>query len=120
MSSSQVAARLGITRQGVADQERREVDGTITLAALRKAATAMDCDLYYAIVPRRPADELLRERARRIAAEQLGRIAHSMRLEDQDVPGGEFQQQIEDLAEQILREMPRSIWDEPTNDRRSG
>ncbi|MDH5197747.1 MAG: mobile mystery protein A [Gemmatimonadota bacterium] len=113
MSARQVASRLGITRQGVADQERREVDGTITLAALRKAARALDCDLYYAIVPRRPTGEILRERARRVAATQLRRIAHSMNLEEQHVPGSEFQLQVEDLADQILREMPRSIWDEP-------
>jgi predicted DNA-binding mobile mystery protein A len=113
MSTSQVAARLRISRQGVADQERREVDGAITLAALRKAAHALDCDLYYAIVPRRPPDEILRERARSIAAAQLRRIAHSMSLEEQQVPGNEFQQQVEDLADQILRETPRVIWDEP-------
>ena len=113
MSTRQLAARLGMTRQGVADQERREVDGTITLAALRKAAGGLDCDLYYAIVPRRPTGEILRERARRIAAARLHRIAHSMNLEEQHVPGNEFQQQVEDLADQILRDMPRSIWDEP-------
>lgn len=113
MSTSQFAARLGMTRQGVADQERREVDGTITLAALRRAAMALDCDLYYAIVPRRPTGEILRERARRIAAAQLRRIAHSMNLEEQHVPGNEFQQQVEDVADQILGDMPGSLWDEP-------
>jgi hypothetical protein len=35
-----------------------------------------------------------------------------MSLEEQDVPGDEFRQQVEDLADQILREFPRSIWDE--------
>jgi len=112
MSTSQVATRLRITRQGVADQERREAKGTITLAALRKAAGALDCELYYAVVPRRPTGGLLRERARQVATRQLGRIAHSMSLEEQDVPGDEFRQQVEDLADQILREFPRSIWDE--------
>lgn len=120
MSASQVATRLGVTRQSVADQERREVNGTITLAALRKAARALNSDLYYAIVPRRPIDEILRERARQVAAAQLGRIAHSMSLEEQAVPGSEFQQQLEDLADQILREMPRSVWDELEGDVRSG
>jgi predicted DNA-binding mobile mystery protein A len=113
MSTTQLAAMLGITRQGVADQERRELDGTITLAALGRAASAMGCDLYYAIIPRRPTAELLRERARLIAARKLGRIAHSMRLEAQEVLGNELQQQVEDLADEILMEMPRSLWDEP-------
>jgi predicted DNA-binding mobile mystery protein A len=112
MSTRHVAVRLGVSRQAVSDQERREVGGTITLAALRKAASALNCDLYYAIIPRRPIDEILRERARQVAAAQLGRIAHSMSLEEQAVPGSEFQHQVEDLADQILREMPRSMWDE--------
>lgn len=112
MSTRHVATRLGITRQGVTDQERREVEGTITLAALRKAANAMDCDLHYAVVPRRPTGEILRDRARGIALQRLGRIAHSMRLEDQAVPDDEFDQQVEDLIDQVLRDFPRNLWDE--------
>lgn len=112
MSTSQLAVRQGITRQAVADQERRETEGTITLASLRKAADAMECDVQYAVVPRRPLAEILRQRAQKVAAQHLSRIAHSMQLEEQSVPEDEFQQQVEDLADQILRELPRNLWDE--------
>jgi predicted DNA-binding mobile mystery protein A len=112
MSARQLAARLTVTRQAVADLERREVEGTVTLAALRKAADALACDLIYAVVPRRPVSEMLRGRARAIAAERLRGVAHSMHLEDQPVPKEEFDRQVEDLADQIMREFPRDFWAE--------
>lgn len=114
MSTTQLAARLGMTRQGVTDLEGREADGTVTLAALRKAADALGCDLYHAVVPRRPMNDMMRERAREVATRNLARIAHSMRLEDQAVPDEEQRRQVEDLADQLLRDLPRHFWDEPT------
>jgi len=114
MSASQLAARLQVTRQAVADQERREVDGTITLAAMRKAAGAMGCDLYYAVVPRQPISDMLRARAREVAARRLRGVAHSMSLEEQTVPDQESERQVEDLADQIVRDLPRDLWTEPT------
>ncbi|MEX0690640.1 MAG: mobile mystery protein A [Gemmatimonadales bacterium] len=110
MSASQFAFRLGVTRQAVADQERREVDGTTTLASLRKAADAMECDVFYAIVPRRPLGEMVRLRAREVAEHRLRGIAHSMGLEEQSVPHQEFERQVDDLADQIVRELPRDLW----------
>lgn len=112
MSTSQLASRLSITRQAIADLERREVDGTVTLAALRKAAEAMECDLLYAVVPRQPVREMIRARARALATERLKRVAHSMHLEDQSVPQAEFDRQVEDLADQIIEEFPRDLWTE--------
>ena len=114
MSANQLATRLQVTRQAVADQERREVDGTITLAAIRKAARAMGCDLYYAVVPRRPISDMVRSQARHVAERRLGDIAHSMSLEGQTVPDEEFERQVDDLADQIVRDLPRDLWAEPT------
>lgn len=112
MSTSQLASRLGVTRQAVLDLERREVEANVTLATLKKAADAMECDLLYAVVPRRPIREMLWTRARAIAAHRLRRIAHSMDLEEQSVPPQEFDHQVEDLAAQIMRDFPRELWSE--------
>ncbi len=114
MSANQLASRLHVTRQAIADQERREVDGTITLAAIRKAARAMGCDLYYAVVPRRTISEMVRTQARHVAEQRLRRIAHSMSLEEQTVPDEEFERQVDDLADHIARDLPRDLWAEPT------
>jgi predicted DNA-binding mobile mystery protein A len=113
MSAGQLAVRLGVTRQAVADLERRETDGTVTLAVLTKAADALDCDVVYAVVPRKPLYEILRDRARAIATNRLKGVAHSMNLEDQSVPEEEMLQQVEDLADQIIQEFPRDLWTEP-------
>jgi len=112
MSTSQLGARLGVTRQAVADLEHREAEGTVTLAALRKAAAAVECTLVYAVVPRRPMTDILRDRARDVAAKRLRRVAHSMRLEDQIVSDQETERQVEDLADDILRESPRDFWND--------
>jgi predicted DNA-binding mobile mystery protein A len=112
ISTSQLASRLGVTRQAVMDLERRERESTVTFAALRRAADAMDCDLLYAVVPRTPLRQMLWSRARAIAAKRLGKVAHSMQLEEQAVPSEEHDQQVEDLAAQIMRESPRELWSE--------
>ena len=112
MRTSQLAARLGVTKQAVADLERREAEGSVTLSALRKAANAMECDLLYAIVPRRPVKDILWSRARAVAAKRLERIAHSMHLEEQTVPSEEYDQQVEDLTAELMRSFPRELWGE--------
>ncbi len=112
MTTRQLAKRLGITGQGVVDLERRERGGNVTLAKLAQAANAMECDLVYAVVPRVPLAEMLRNRARAIAAERLGRVAHSMKLEEQSVASEEHDRQVDDLAADILRDSPKQLWDE--------
>lgn len=51
-SQVEVAERIGIKRQAYANFETGEVRSTISLASLRRAADAMDCDLIYALVPK--------------------------------------------------------------------
>lgn len=112
MSAAQLGRRLGVARQTLAALERGEVRRTITLATLERVADALDADLVYALVPRRPLAETRRLQARRKAEHVLGRVGHSMRLEAQEVPPPEHQYQIAELEERLVREWPRSLWDE--------
>lgn len=112
MSASQLASRIGVTRQAVLDLERRERTGGATLMALEKTAEAMDCVLLYAIVPRESLKDTLWKRATLLAARRLGGVAHSMRLEEQDVPDHEHSSQITDLAGQILQGSRRDLWND--------
>ena len=111
MSTSQLAARLGITRQAVSDLEQREASGTVTLEALKTAAAALDCDVVYAVVPRKTLTTMVQDQARRRAAYTLGRVAHTMSLEAQQVAFDEQDRQIEDAAAELVRTLPRSLWD---------
>lgn len=84
MTSAQLGKRLGMSPQGALDLERREASGTITVASLRKAAAALNCDLVVALVPRTSLEETVREQARTRAADERNRVVHTMRLEAQD------------------------------------
>ena len=112
MSSAQLADRLGMTRQGVSDLEEREREDTATLSALRKAAEAMNCDLVYAIVPRSELPDVLRNQARRKAIDEIERIAHTMRLENQETGSEEVERLIEERTNQLLGGSRRALWGE--------
>ena len=112
MTASQLARRMGVSKQTVAALERGEARRSATLASLARAADALDADLVYAIVPRGPLAEMRSRQARKKAERALGRVGHSMRLEAQDVPAAEHEYQVADLAERYVRESPRSLWNE--------
>jgi len=113
ITASQLAARLGITRQAIDDLETREQDGTATLATLRKAANAIDCDLVYALVPRTSVAELVQTQANRKATDEIMRVAHTMRLEDQGTASSEVSRLIEERADQLMRGSRRALWSAP-------
>lgn len=111
MSSKQLAARLGVSPPRITALEKSEVDETVTLASLRRAAEALDCALVYSFVPKGSFEEVLQTRARRIAAEIIGKVDHTMRLEAQNLQSEKLNEEIENLAAQILREQHKIIWD---------
>lgn len=112
MSTADLAARLHVLPQTVAALERGEVADTASLGTLRKAAAALDCDLVYALVPRRPLDQMVRDRARQVAEQRIEPVAHSMALESQAVNRDEVDRQIEDLARKLADRPPRGFWRE--------
>ncbi|HEY2354005.1 MAG TPA: mobile mystery protein A [Gaiellaceae bacterium] len=108
MSREDLARRLGVTRQAVLQTEQAESTGAITLSKLREIAAALECDVYYSLVPRRPLDDVVNDRARRLAEERLGRIEHTMRLEDQLSERSDRDLLIDDLAREIADS--RALW----------
>jgi predicted DNA-binding mobile mystery protein A len=52
LTQGALAARMAVKRQSYAQFEVAEERGSISVASLRRAAEAMDCDLIYYIVPR--------------------------------------------------------------------
>lgn len=111
MSSKQLAARLGVSPPRITALEKSEVEETVTLASLRRAAEALDCALVYSFVPKGSFEEVLQTRARRIAAEIIGKVDHTMLLEAQNLQSDKLNEEIENLAAQILREQHKIIWD---------
>lgn len=110
MTAAQLGKRLGMSRQGVVDLERREAGETITLANLRKAAEALNCDLIVALVPRTSLEDTVREQAQIKATDERKRVVHTMRLEAQDEGVAATLAQRQDLDSWITTRI-RRLWD---------
>lgn len=108
MTAEQLGERMGITQPSVQRLELSEAEGTIQLSSLRRAAEALDCEVVYALVPRKTLRETYEAAARVVARRELGRVSHSMALEDQGV---EDEDEDERLRRFIAEELdPREIW----------
>jgi len=112
MTAQQLADRMPVSQPRVFAIEKAEADGSITLKTLERAAQALDCRLVYALVPRKPLEQLVEERARQIAHRQLQITRHSMSLEAQSVDPSEEHAQLEQLTRQILERAGSELWRE--------
>ena len=110
MSTAALARRLGIKAPSVRKFEQAEADGAITLRSLQKLADALNCDLRYALVPRKPLAEILIDRAREVAKSNVDPVAHTMALEAQGVSEEHRHQQIETWTRRFLAGPRRELW----------
>ena len=107
MTATDVAKRLGVTQPRVTTIEQSEVDGTLQLSTLARAADAMGCRVVYFVVPKEGTlEDAVRGQARRVALERLGRTAQTMRLEDQGVDIDPTA--VEELAAELSER--RDLW----------
>lgn len=111
MTGVQFGRRLGVRPQSVEALEKSEANGSIQLKTLRRAAAALDCTLVYALIPNTSLEGLVHDRARRIAGRDLGRVAHTMKLEAQQTGDADLERRIEAYIRDVLKE--RDIWNEP-------
>lgn len=102
MTSRQLAVRMGQSQSAVTQLEKSEISDGARLDSLRRAAAALDCELVYALVPRRSLDDTVRARARTLARADLGAVNRTMKLEDQGLEAGLLDRRLDDYAEQLL------------------
>ena len=112
MRQQDLAGRLRVSSQAVADLERREADGTVTITKLRDAAHALGAELYYVIVPARPINTTLQIRAEQVARFLVEQVHHSMRMEDQTTAEQEYRERLKEMENHLL-EMPSLLWTLP-------
>jgi predicted DNA-binding mobile mystery protein A len=112
MTTAQLGKRLGVSQPRVVKIEKAEKDGAITLDSLERAAQALDCRLVYALVPRKPLDTLVAERAKIIAKKRLETTGHSMKLEAQGVGVDDESEQLESLMNKIVAQGGSLLWED--------
>ena len=112
MTGEQLAARLNVNKQRVSRIQQDEKLGKVKLETLRNVADAMDCILVYGFVPRDSLEQTVRNQACLVAKKRMARSNQTMRLEKQELSEKEKQKALKDLVEDIMNEMPKSLWDE--------
>jgi len=108
MTTAQLARRLGVKQPSVVAIEQSEAKGTIELATLRRVAEALDCTLIFALVPKKPLEAMVRDRARNFARRRRWPVEHSMLLEDQKVEDKDAEARLDEIVRDIN---PRLFWD---------
>ena len=111
MSYYQLAKRIGVSQPTVVNWEQREAKGTISLQSIKKVADALQCDLVYALVPRKPLGEILEDRATQKAQTIVEQTSRSMSLEDQQTSLTYRKRAVKETAQQLLEKNPRRLWD---------
>jgi predicted DNA-binding mobile mystery protein A len=108
MTTAQLARRLGVKQPSVVALEQSEAMGTIELASLRRVAGALDCTLVYALIPNKPLEAAVRDRARAFVRRRREPVEHSMLLEDQKVKAQDSKQRLDEIVRDTN---PRLFWD---------
>jgi predicted DNA-binding mobile mystery protein A len=97
MTGVDLAKRLEVSPSAISVLERSEAMETIQLATLKRVASALECNLMYALVPKMPMARLLLTKRRRIALKELSAVLPPEQL--LRVPFGfvnEYAKQIKD------------------------
>lgn len=112
MTMAQLGTQLNITRQGVKNIEVSEANGRISLNSLKDVAHAMDLKLVYALVPKDGTiHDMIQQKAEKLAKKIVLRTNQNMKLENQGIGDEKLEKTIKELADEIKREMRRSLWD---------
>ncbi len=111
MSARALAERMRMTEGGLRKLENAEISNAITLGSLLRLAEALDCELQYALVPRKRLDAVLMDRAREVAKREFRPASHTMELEQQGVSEEARQKQIEAWARSLVSHgSMRELW----------
>ena len=111
MTTTQLGKRLGVTQSRVIAIEQAEVKKSITLNSLEKAAQAMDCQLVYVLLPRRPLEKQVREQAENLSRKQIEATRHTMTLEAQAIDKADEEELRKRLVEKILEKAGSELWE---------
>ncbi|MFY9158591.1 mobile mystery protein A [Aquirufa ecclesiirivi] len=112
MSMLQLGNKLSKSKQGIADIEKREIEGGITIKALREVGEALDMKLVYGFVPIDGSLEaLIEKKALKLATKIVMRTSNTMRLEDQENSNERIDKAIKERTHSLKQEMPKILWD---------
>ncbi len=112
MTRVQLGTKLKSTKGAIQKIEEREAAGQITLNKLREVGQALEMQFVYGFIPKEGTiDNLIQSKAEKLARKIVSRTNQNMKLEDQGIGDEKIESSIKDLAEEIKREMRKSLWE---------
>lgn len=112
MSMRQLGERASKTAQGIQKVEKNEAEGMITLKSLRDVGDALNMKFVYGFIPKDGSlENMLEKRAMELAQKIVMRTSTSMKLENQENSKERLKEAVADMADELKREMPKSLWD---------
>jgi len=108
MTRNDMAARLGLTSSTIVRIEASEQRETIQLDTLRRAASALDCELVYALIPRQPLEQAVEQQREKLVRALNAKVHTHMALEGQDTPGADMDTWRRDRAAASISD--RQLW----------
>jgi len=112
MTRDQLGVKLGLTKGAIQKIEEREATGQITINKLKDVGNALNMKFVYGFIPKDGTIEnLVNLKAEKLARKIVLRTNQNMKLEDQGIGDEKIAETIKELANEIKREMKKSLWD---------
>ena len=112
MTRDQLGVKLGLTKGAIQKIEEREATGQITINKLKDVGNALNMKFIYGFIPKDGTIEnLVNLKAEKLARKIVLRTNQNMKLEDQGIGDEKIAKNIKELANEIKREMKKSLWD---------
>lgn len=114
MSGAQLARKMGVTRALISQAESNEVYGNVTLKTMQTMAEAMGCRFVYAVLPPKgkETEDVIFAQAMNWAKKAVEHANTHMALENQSLPKGPQEEQLQRLARRLANEMAPGFWND--------
>ncbi len=106
MTTTQLAQKIGVSQPRVVNMEKNEKN--IKISTMERIADALNCDFFYALIPREKIDDIIYNQARKKAIKILDKVNQNMGLENQLA---ETKELLEDIIKELLDSNISRIWD---------
>lgn len=112
MTREQLGSKLDLTKGAIQKIEEREATGQITINKLKDVGNVLNMKFIYGFIPKDGTIEsLINLKAEKLARKIVLRTNQNMKLEDQGISEDKIEHSINDLVNEIKREMRKSLWD---------
>jgi predicted DNA-binding mobile mystery protein A len=102
---------MGHTCARVAQAEKAELEGGVTLKSMQASAEAMGCRFVYAIVPPVTVENVIIEQGKR-RSRPLALPANTWRLKTRPCRESRTQQEVARLMNELIYQMPSDFWED--------